>query len=65
MNYDSEEIQTYNMPKALTAYEQGLAVYVAHPLDEDADDRMHSEEEIISADGHLFIIKEEKTGVPV
>tara|TARA_B100000768_G_C11236941_1_gene357677 strand:+ start:645 stop:797 length:153 start_codon:yes stop_codon:yes gene_type:complete len=45
------------MSKALELYEQGYEVYIAHPLEEDKDDRMNSEEEIISGDGHLFIIK--------
>ena len=57
MFYDNNEIQTYPMSKALELYEQGYEVYIAHPLDEDEDDKMNSEEEIISGDGHLFIIK--------
>ena len=52
-----DEIQTYLFHEALNAYEQGYEVYIAHPLDEDDDDRMNSAEEIISGDGHLFIIK--------
>ena len=54
---DNNEMQTYTMSKALEFYEQGHEVYIAHPLDEDDDDRMNSAEEIISGDGHLFIIK--------
>ena len=46
------------MSKALEAYEEGYAVYIAHPLDEDPDDRLFSADEIMRADGHLFIIKE-------
>ena len=57
MMYGDNEMQTYTMSKALELYEQGYDVYIAHPLDEDDDDKMHSEEEIISGDGHLFIIK--------
>ena len=57
MFYDNNEIQTYTMSKALELYEQGYEVYIAHPLDEDEDDKMNSAEEIISGDGHLFIIK--------
>ncbi len=57
MFYDNNEIQTYTMSKALELYEQGYEVYIAHPLDEDDDHRMNSAEEIISGDGHLFIIK--------
>jgi len=52
-----DEIQTYLFHEALNAYQQGYEVYIAHPLDEDEDDRMNSAEEIISGDGHLFIIK--------
>ena len=52
----SGEIQTYTMSKALQAYKEGYAVYIAHPLDEDPDDRMFSAEEIMEANGHLFII---------
>jgi hypothetical protein len=44
--------------KALRAYAEGYAVYIAHPLDEDPDDRLFSADEIMRADGHLFIIKE-------
>jgi hypothetical protein len=47
------------MSKALDAYVEGYAVYIAHPLDEDPDDRLFSAGEIMRADGHLFIIKEE------
>jgi hypothetical protein len=54
----SGEIQTYTTSKALQAYKEGYAVYIAHPLDEDPDDRLFSAEEITKADGHLFIIKE-------
>jgi len=54
----TDEIQTYSMSKALRAYAEGYAVYIAHPLDEDPDDRLFSAEEIIKSDGHLFIIKE-------
>ena len=57
MFYDNNEMQTYTMSKALELYEQGYEVYIAHPLDEDDDDKMNSEEEIIESDGHLFIIK--------
>lgn len=56
--YDNDEMQTYTMSKALEAYEEGYAVYIAHPLDEDPDDRLFSADEIMRADGHLFIIKE-------
>ena len=59
--YDDEgsgEIQTYTMSKALQAYKEGYAVYIAHPLDEDPDDRLFNAEDITRADGHLFIIKE-------
>lgn len=55
----TDEIQTYTMSKALDAYVEGYAVYIAHPLDEDPDDRLFSAGEIMRADGHLFIIKEE------
>ena len=55
----TDEIQTYSMSKALRAYAECYAVYIAHPLDEDPDDRLFSAEEIIKSDGHLFIIKEE------
>ena len=58
--YGDNEIQTYTMSEALSFYEHGFAVYIAHPLDEDDDDKMHSKEEIISGDGHLFIIKGQK-----
>ena len=58
MMYGGNEIQTYEMSEALYFYEQGFAVYIAHPLEEDDDDKMNSEEEIIEGDGHLFIIKE-------
>ena len=58
MMYGDNEMQTYEMSKALYFYEQGYAVYIAHPLDEDDDDKMNSGEEIIEGDGHLFIIKE-------
>ena len=61
MMYGNNEIQTYTMSKALEFYEQGYAVFIAHPLDEDDDDKMNSEEEIIEGDGHLFIIKERNT----
>jgi hypothetical protein len=54
----TDEIQTYSMSKALRAYAEGYAVYIAHPLDEDPDDRLFSADEIMRADGHLFIIKE-------
>ena len=54
----NDEIQTYDMSKALAAYRDGDAVYIAHPLDEDPDDRLFSAEDITNADGHLFIIKE-------
>ena len=54
----TDEIQTYSMSKALRAYAEGYAVYIAHPLDEDPDDRLFSADEIMIADGHLFIIKE-------
>jgi len=57
MFYDNNEMQTYTMSKALELYEQGYEVYIAHPLDEDKDDKMNSEQEIISGDGHLFVIK--------
>ena len=57
MFYNNNEMQTYTMSKALELYEQGYEVYIAHPLDEDDDDKMNSEEEIISGDGHLFVIK--------
>ena len=60
-NQSNDEIQTYLFHEALNAYEQGYEVYIAHPLDEDADDKMHSEQEIIEGDGHLFIIKERTT----
>ena len=56
--YNNDEMQTYTMSKALEAYEEGYAVYIAHPLDEDPDDRLFSADEIMRADGHLFIIKE-------
>ena len=46
------------MSKALQAYKEGYAVYIAHPLDEDPDDRLFNAEDITRADGHLFIIKE-------
>ena len=58
MMYGNNEMQTYTMSKALEAYEEGYAVYIAHPLDEDPDDRLFSADEIMRADGHLFIIKE-------
>jgi len=58
MMYDNNGLATYTMSKALEAYEEGYAVYIAHPLDEDPDDRLFSAEEIIKSDGHLFIIKE-------
>ena len=61
MMYGNNEIQTYTMSKALEFYEQGYAVFIAHPLDEDDDDKMNSEKEIIEGDGHLFIIKERVT----
>ncbi len=66
MMYGNNEIQTYTMSKALSFYEQGYEVYIAHPLDEDDNlvddlDKMNSEEEIIEGDGHLFIIKERNT----
>ena len=54
----TDEIQTYSMSKALRAYAEGYAVYIAHHLDEDPDDRLFSADEIMRADGHLFIIKE-------
>lgn len=54
----NDEIQTYDMSKALDAYREGYAVYIAHPLDEDPDDRLFWAEDIIGSDGHLFIIKE-------
>jgi hypothetical protein len=57
-NQSNDEIQTYDMAKALAAYRDGDAVYIAHPLDEDPDDRLFREEDIIGGDGHLFIIKE-------
>ena len=57
MFYDNNEMQTYTMSKALELYEQGYVVSIAHPLGEDDDDKMNSEEEIISGDGHLFVIK--------
>ena len=57
MFYDNNEMQTYTMSKALELYEQGYKVYIAHPHDEDKDDKMNSEQEIISGDGHLFVIK--------
>tara|TARA_R110002073_G_C8987786_1_gene537653 strand:+ start:138 stop:329 length:192 start_codon:yes stop_codon:yes gene_type:complete len=60
-NQSNNEMQTYTMSKALSFYEHGYEVYIAHPLDEDADDKMHSEQEIIEGDGHLFIIKERTT----
>jgi len=60
-NQSNNEMQTYTMSKALSFYEQGYAVFIAHPLDEDDDDKMNSEEEIIEGDGHLFIIKERNT----
>ena len=56
--YDNNGLATYTMSKALEAYEEGYAVYIEHPLDEDPDDRLFSVEEIMEADGHLFIIKE-------
>ena len=56
--YNNNEMPTYTMSRALEAYEEGYAVYIAHPLDEDPDDRLFSAEEIMEADGHLFIIKE-------
>jgi len=55
---DNNEMQTYTMSKALEAYEEGYAVYISHPLDEDMDCRLFSAERIIESDGHLFIIKE-------
>jgi hypothetical protein len=63
--YGDNEIQTYTMSEALSFYEHGFAVYIAHPLDKDDNlvddlDRIHSEEEIIEGDGHLFIIKGQK-----
>tara|TARA_R110000744_G_scaffold25801_5_gene63813 strand:- start:69 stop:272 length:204 start_codon:yes stop_codon:yes gene_type:complete len=58
MMYNNNEMQTYTMSRALEAYEEGYAVYIEHPLDEDPDDRLFSAEEIMEADGHLFIIKE-------
>ena len=58
MMYDNNGLATYTMSKALESYEEGYAVYIAHPLDEDPDDRLFSAEEIMEADGHLFIIKE-------
>ena len=61
MMYGDNEIQTYEMSQALYFYEQGHEVYIAHPLEEDDDDKMHSEQEIIEGDGHLFIIKERTT----
>jgi len=60
MMYGDNEMQTYTMSKALEFYEQGYEVYIAHPLDEDDDDKMNSEKEIIEGDGHLFIIKGQK-----
>lgn len=56
--YNNNEMQTYTMSRALEAYEEGYAVFIEHPLDEDPDDRLFSAEEIMEADGHLFIIKE-------
>ena len=61
MMYGNNEIQTYTMSKALEFYEKGYEVFIAHPLDEDDDDKMNSEKEIIEGDGHLFIIKERVT----
>jgi len=58
--YGDNEIQTYTMSQALYFYEQGYAVYIDHPLEEDDADKMNSEEEIIEGDGHLFIIKGQK-----
>jgi hypothetical protein len=58
MMYNNNGLATYTMSKALEAYEEGYAVYIEHPLDEDPDDRLFSAEEIMEADGHLFIIKE-------
>jgi len=57
-NQSNDEIQTESMLKALTAFRNGDAVYIAHPLEEDPDDRLFREEDIIGSDGHLFIIKE-------
>jgi len=57
-NQNNDEIQTYDMSKALQAYKEGYAVYIAHPLDEDPDDRLFNAEDITRANGHLFIIKE-------
>ena len=51
----SNEIQTYNMSKALEFFRQGHEVYLAHPLDEDDDQKMHNKEEF--EDGYLYIIK--------
>lgn len=61
MMYGDNDIQTYTMSKALSFYEQGYEVYIAHPLEEDDDEKMHSEEQIIEGDGYLFIIKERTT----
>ena len=38
-NQSNDEIQTYDMSKALDAFKDGCAVYIAHPLDEDPDSR--------------------------
>ena len=49
------EIQTYNMSKALEFFRQGHEVYIDHPLDEDDAQKMHNKEEF--EDGYLYIIK--------
>ena len=54
---NNNEIQTYTMSKALELYKQGYEVFIAHPLEEDADEKMHSEAQIIEGDGYLFVIK--------
>lgn len=52
------EIQTYNVSTALKAYAEGYAVYIAHPLPQDPDERLTSYVEIARSEDHLFVIKE-------
>lgn len=51
------EHTTYNSTLALCAFADGLHVSVAHPDDDDV--RMFTEDEIVDAEGHLFVIRKD------
>jgi len=57
-NQSNNEMQTNLFHEALNAYLDGYEIYIANPLDVNDEDKMNSAEQIISHDGHLFIIKE-------